>query len=486
MKATFTARSSRLVTRSLSAVPLKSMAWVPIIEPLRKTLNSVLRGTASAPGIRPIVARGPHPTSAIACRRLHAIPIMAIPPRPTASSSRGRPLLETGQGLPGFGRFLDPLDPGIRRADPALLDHRPDRRSLAREHGLDRAVRPIAHPAGEPSGLSLALGPGAEPDPLHPTVDPRANRDIRRVSHVAIRVSTGHGASTTTRVRPSEPMGVGQIGVCADYPRTQCRRIARQRGTAATMICSLGRGRVPPTRLCTEACPMALSDTVDAQRANRRLIRESMSAPLLSREHELHLARRWRYDNDERGAARADPVLHAPRDQHRQPVQELRPAAQRPRPGGCRRPDAGGGAVRARARRPLLHLCRLVDPLGHAGLHPAQLVGRADRDHGGAEVAVLQPPPPARQDRRRPLRQSRRCRQGLHRPRAVGRCRRGRGHGDAADGRRPVAQRHDHRHRARMPGRTSWPTSAPAPRRSSPAPTTASSARAGWHCRWPS
>ena len=45
---------------------------------------------------------------------------------------------------------------------------------------------------------------------------------------------------------------------------------------------------------------MALSDTVDAQRANRRLIRESMNAPLLTRQHELDLARRWRYQNDER------------------------------------------------------------------------------------------------------------------------------------------------------------------------------------------
>jgi RNA polymerase sigma-32 factor len=45
---------------------------------------------------------------------------------------------------------------------------------------------------------------------------------------------------------------------------------------------------------------MALSDTIDAQRANRRLIRESMNAPLLSRQHELDLARRWRYQNDER------------------------------------------------------------------------------------------------------------------------------------------------------------------------------------------
>ena len=45
---------------------------------------------------------------------------------------------------------------------------------------------------------------------------------------------------------------------------------------------------------------MASSDTVDAQRAHRRLIRESMSAPLLSREHELALARRWRHQQDER------------------------------------------------------------------------------------------------------------------------------------------------------------------------------------------
>ena len=45
---------------------------------------------------------------------------------------------------------------------------------------------------------------------------------------------------------------------------------------------------------------MASSDTVDAERANRRLIRDSMSAPLLSRERELDLARRWRCRQDER------------------------------------------------------------------------------------------------------------------------------------------------------------------------------------------
>ena len=41
------------------------------------------------------------------------------------------------------------------------------------------------------------------------------------------------------------------------------------------------------------------NDTIDTQRANRRLIRESMNAPLLSRDHELELARRWRTFGDE-------------------------------------------------------------------------------------------------------------------------------------------------------------------------------------------
>ena len=45
---------------------------------------------------------------------------------------------------------------------------------------------------------------------------------------------------------------------------------------------------------------MALSETIDTQRANRRLVRESMSAPLLTRDHELNLARRWRHANDEK------------------------------------------------------------------------------------------------------------------------------------------------------------------------------------------
>jgi RNA polymerase sigma-32 factor len=44
---------------------------------------------------------------------------------------------------------------------------------------------------------------------------------------------------------------------------------------------------------------MAFIDTPETQKANRRFIRESMNAPLLTREHEMGLARRWRDGNDE-------------------------------------------------------------------------------------------------------------------------------------------------------------------------------------------
>jgi RNA polymerase sigma-32 factor len=44
---------------------------------------------------------------------------------------------------------------------------------------------------------------------------------------------------------------------------------------------------------------MAYIDTPQTQRANRRFIRTAMKAPLLEREHELELARRWRENDDE-------------------------------------------------------------------------------------------------------------------------------------------------------------------------------------------
>ncbi len=44
---------------------------------------------------------------------------------------------------------------------------------------------------------------------------------------------------------------------------------------------------------------MSYIDTPETQRANRKFIRHAMNAPLLTREHELDLARRWRNAGDE-------------------------------------------------------------------------------------------------------------------------------------------------------------------------------------------
>jgi RNA polymerase sigma-32 factor len=44
---------------------------------------------------------------------------------------------------------------------------------------------------------------------------------------------------------------------------------------------------------------MSMIDTMSAQRADRRFVQGAMAAPMLAREHELELARRWRENNDQ-------------------------------------------------------------------------------------------------------------------------------------------------------------------------------------------
>ena len=113
---------------------------------------------------------------------------------------------------------------------------------------------------------------------------------------------------------------------------------------------------------------MGLSSTVDAERANRRLIRDSMNAPLLTRQHELDLARRWRYQNDER-------ALH-----------ELIQSYMR--------------LVISTASRFKSYGLPLGDLVQEGVVGLMQAAARF-------EIAVLQPAAVARQDRRWPLRQPR-------------------------------------------------------------------------------
>jgi RNA polymerase sigma-32 factor len=44
---------------------------------------------------------------------------------------------------------------------------------------------------------------------------------------------------------------------------------------------------------------MSMIDTMSAQRADRRFVQGAMAAPMLDRDHELQLARRWRENNDQ-------------------------------------------------------------------------------------------------------------------------------------------------------------------------------------------
>ena len=59
---------------------------------------------------------------------------------------------------------------GVTRSGAHERDHRLDGVRLALEHGLDRAVRRVARPAGDAAALGLAARRVAEEDALHTPV----------------------------------------------------------------------------------------------------------------------------------------------------------------------------------------------------------------------------------------------------------------------------------------------------------------------------
>ena len=154
MKATFTARSSRLVTCKPAVGTGEANRVGPDPRALAKDVEQrCSRGTRHAPRApcppsrgRPRPARSPGGGSIRSPVIGHSSSATGFVPH------QSRPLRETGLGPLGFRRFLDPLDPRRRRPDTAPRDHRPDRRSFAREQGLDRAVRRDCAPSRPGSG----------------------------------------------------------------------------------------------------------------------------------------------------------------------------------------------------------------------------------------------------------------------------------------------------------------------------------------------
>ena len=145
---------------------------------------------------------------------------------------------------------------------------------------------------------------------------------------------------------------------------------------------------------------MALTETLELQRGAQRFLRTAMRTPLLAADHERELARRWRDDRDER-------ALHELTTAYMRLVVAM---ASRFRHYGLPMSDlvqeGNVGLMQAAERFEPEREVRfstyatLVDPLGDAGFRAAQLVDRAHRHDVGAEVALLQPPPPARAHRR--------------------------------------------------------------------------------------
>ena len=182
MKATLTARSSRLVDLQ----PAVGTGEVDRVGPDQRALakdveQSAPRHRHAPPGIMLIVARPP-PTSAIAWRRLNTVSEHGHSSSATGFCPHQVGLCAKPGWRPlGFRRFLDPLDPRLRRPDTATARPSPGPPKLRpRTTASTEPSDAIAHPTVEAPGVGLTLGPGAEPNPLHPTVNSHANRDDSR------------------------------------------------------------------------------------------------------------------------------------------------------------------------------------------------------------------------------------------------------------------------------------------------------------------
>ena len=186
--------------------------------------------------------------------------------------------------------------------------------------------------------------------------------------------------------------------------------------------------------------------TLTAEPGFTHYLEEIRRFPMLERQEEYMLAKRWREHGDRERGAQARHQPSAARGQDRQGLSRLRPADLRGDLGGQCRPDAGGRALRAGKGLPPRHLRHVVDQGGDPGIHPALVVAGEDGHHGQPEEAVLQPAQGQEQDFR-PRRGRYAAGPGEdHRP-AARRHRNGRDLHEPAARRRRLAQRPDPRGR---------------------------------------
>src|SRR6266545_5995086 len=120
-------------------------------------------------------------------------------------------------------------------------------------------------------------------------------------------------------------------------------------------------------------------------------LEEIRRLPMLERQEEYMLAKRWREHGD-RGAA------HKLVTSHLRLVSKIARDDRRGDLGGQYRPVAGSRALRAGEGLPARHLRSVVDQGGDPGIHPALVVAGEDGHHGQPEEIVLQPAQGQEQD----------------------------------------------------------------------------------------
>ncbi len=122
-----------------------------------------------------------------------------------------------------------------------------------------------------------------------------------------------------------------------------------------------------------------------------RYLTEIRKFPMLTKDEEFMLAKRWQEHEDPTAAHKLVTSHLQARGQDRHGLPRLRPAHRGGHLRRQRRPDAGGEEVRSRPRLPPGDLRHVVDPRVDPGIHPALLVAGEDGHHRRPEKAVLQP-----------------------------------------------------------------------------------------------
>jgi integrase/recombinase XerD len=128
--------------------------------------------------------------------------------------------VEAADGLGRLGRDVDALDLGAARTAAAEVDERLDILALALEDRLDRSVRPVPHPAGDPARPRRPLDGEAVTDSLDEAVCDHASALHPYIRAGVVRVGPKSGSVTASRTADPAVEGFLALAAARLAPRT--------------------------------------------------------------------------------------------------------------------------------------------------------------------------------------------------------------------------------------------------------------------------